>query len=177
MAWNRPRSGLGQSLSSIEVTPAELMGEQEVEKSQLVELTADIVSAHVANNAVQIGEVPTLVQQVHEALSSLGNKNEEPSPQRRPAVSLRASVKPDYLICLRCGKKLKALKRHIKAAHDLSPADYREQFGLKAGYPMVSSDYAEIRRTLAKKAGLGGRRTSRGKAAGKSRRGRADPAK
>ena len=102
------------------------------EDNNLVELTADIVSAHVSNNSVAIGDVAKLVQQVHQALSRLGAPEAAVTAKKEPVVSAKASVKPDYLICMACGKKQKTLKRHIQNAHQLSPAEYRAEFDLPA---------------------------------------------
>ena len=125
-----------------------------MDHEDLIALTADIVAAHVSNNPVAVGDVPRLVEQVHGALAGLGQTAGEPEA-REPAVSIRASVKPDHLVCLVCGAKQKTLKRHLRTAHDMSPEDYRAAFDLKSDYPMVSANYTEVRRKLAKKIGLG----------------------
>ena len=128
----------------------------------LMTLTADIVAAHVSNNSVAISDVPALVQNVFSALSGLGEKVIAPTPKQEPAVSIRSSVKPDYIVCLEDGKKLKMLKRHLMTHYQMTPDDYRAKWGLPADYPMVAPNYAEQRRTLAKKIGLGtSRRRSR----------------
>ena len=120
----------------------------------LITLTADIVAAHVSNNSVAVSDLPLIIQSVHEALAGIdGNGKEEPKPE--PAVSIRSSIKPDYVVCLEDGKKLKMLKRHLRTHYDLSPEDYRQKWGLPADYPMVAPNYAEQRRALAKKIGLG----------------------
>jgi predicted transcriptional regulator len=122
-------------------------------------LTADIVAAHVSNNAVAVNDVPALVQKVHDALNGLGKQPEtREKSQPSPAVPVRLSVKPDYLVCLVDGTKHKLLKRHLARAHDLTPPQYRQQFGLRPDYPMVAPKYAEQRRDLAKKIGLGTKR-------------------
>jgi predicted transcriptional regulator len=132
------------------------------EQNQLVELTADIVAAHVSNNSVSVGDIANLVQQVHQALASLGETQAAPEPQKKePVVSVRASVKPDYIVCMECGKKQKTLKRHLQSAHGMSPNEYRKDYGLPDTYPMVAPQYAEMRRDMAKAIGLG----SRGRAA------------
>ena len=120
----------------------------------LITLTSDIVAAHVSNNSVAVDELPTLIKNVDGALSGLGAAaQEEARPE--PAVSIRASVKPDHLVCLEDGKKMKMLKRHLMTDHGLTPAEYRARWGLPADYPMVAPEYAEKRRTLAKQIGLG----------------------
>ena len=120
----------------------------------LITLTSDIVAAHVSNNSVAVDELPALIKNVYGALSGLGAAaQEEARPE--PAVSIRASVKPDHLVCLEDGKKMKMLKRHLMTDHGLTPAEYRARWGLPADYPMVAPEYAEKRRDLAKKIGLG----------------------
>lgn len=121
----------------------------------LITLTSEIVAAHVSNNSVSADEVASLISNVYSALSGLGQESapEEPAPE--PAVSIRASVKPDYLVCLEDGKKLKMLKRYLRTNYDMSPEEYRERWNLPADYPMVAPNYAETRRELAKKIGLG----------------------
>jgi predicted transcriptional regulator len=126
------------------------------EDNQLITLTADIVSAHVANNSVAVGDVANLVQRVHEALSGLGAAPADPEPQKKEAVvSVRASVKPDYLVCMECGKRQKTLKRHLQTAHEMTPQQYRQDYGLPDSYPMVAAEYASMRRDMAKSIGLG----------------------
>jgi len=121
----------------------------------LLTLTADIVTAHVSNNSVAVGDLAGLIGKVHAALAGLGAPVAEPAPDLKPAVSVRASVKPDHIVCLEDGKKMKMLKRHLMTDHGLSPADYRAKWNLPADYPMVAPDYAETRRALAVKIGLG----------------------
>ena len=124
----------------------------------LVTLTADIVAAHVSNNSVAVSDLPTLIQNVHGALTGLGRAVAEPEVKQEPAVSVRASVKPDYIVCLEDGKKLKMLKRHLMTHYQMTPEQYRAKWNLPADYPMVAPNYAEQRRTLAKKIGLGTKR-------------------
>jgi len=124
----------------------------------LITLTADIVSAHVSNNSVAVSDLPLLIQNVHNALTGLGGRAEEPEVKQEPAVSIRSSVKPDYIVCLEDGKKLKMLKRHLMTHYQMTPDEYRQKWGLNADYPMVAPNYAEQRRTLAKKIGLGTKR-------------------
>jgi predicted transcriptional regulator len=127
------------------------------QQESLISLTADIVAAHVSNNSVAVGDLATLVQNVHAALATLGSTPAaSPVAERRePAVSVRSSVKPDSITCLICGSSNKMLKRHLMTSHSLTPAEYRSEFGLKTDYPMVSPNYAETRRDLAKRIGLG----------------------
>lgn len=121
----------------------------------LLTLTADIVSAHVSNNTVASGDLADLISKVYGALGTLGTPVEEPAPVQEPAVSIRSSVKPDYLVCLEDGKKLKMLKRHLQTHYQMTPADYRAKWKLPADYPMVAPNYAEQRKELALKIGLG----------------------
>ncbi len=132
------------------------MQELEIDvKETLITLTSDIVAAHVSNNDVAVGDLPSLITNVYNALANLGETPvvEEVKPQ--PAVAVRNSVKPDYIVCLEDGKKLKMLKRYIRTNFNLSPEEYRARWGLPADYPMVAPNYAEKRRDLAKKIGLG----------------------
>ena len=124
----------------------------------LITLTADIVSAHVSNNSVAVNDLPVLIANVHNALSGLGGNKEEAAPKPEPKVSVRSSIKPDYIVCLEDGKKLKMLKRHLSTHYNMTPDEYRQKWGLNADYPMVAPNYAEQRRTLAKKIGLGTKR-------------------
>lgn len=145
-----------------------------MENESLVTLTADIVAAHVSNNNVAIGDVGTLVRQVHNALANLSQPAAAQQEARQPAVSVRSSIKSDSITCLICGKKQKALKRHLGSAHGLTPAQYRDEFYLPVSYPMVAPEYAEKRRELAKSIGLGRKPGARGKAAnGGAKRGKA----
>lgn len=124
----------------------------------LITLTADIVAAHVSNNSVAVSDLPLLINNVHAALSNLGTPVPEPEVKQEPAVSVRASVKPDYIVCLEDGKKLKMLKRHLMTHYKMTPEQYRAKWNLPADYPMVAPNYAEQRRSLAKKIGLGTKR-------------------
>lgn len=121
----------------------------------LITLTADIVAAHVSNNSVSVSDLPTLIANVHGALSGLGARPAVAEVAPEPAVSVRASIKPDYLVCLEDGKKLKMLKRHLMTHYGMTPDDYRAKWGLPKDYPMVAPNYAEQRRSLAVKIGLG----------------------
>jgi len=123
--------------------------------NDLISLTAEIVSAHVANNPVQTGDIGSLIASVHQALAGLGVAEEPPAPAKpKGAVSARASIKPGHLVSMIDGEPYKMLRRHI-AQHGYTPESYRETFGLSRDYPMVAADYAEQRRTLAHKIGLG----------------------
>ena len=129
----------------------------------LIALTADIVSSHVANNKVSMTDVPMAVQRVYEALSGLtGPAAEEPAEAKVPVVSVRASVKPDYIVCMECGKRQKMLKRHLQTAHGMTPSVYRKDYGLPDAYPMTAPNYSESRRNLAHAIGLGHKRTGTG---------------
>ena len=121
----------------------------------LITLTSDIVAAHVSNNSVSVDEVPTLISNVYSALSGLGGSDAAEEARPDPAVSVRASVKKDHIICLDCGKKMKMLKRHLSTEHGMTPDEYRHRWNLPADYPMVAPEYADTRRDLAKKIGLG----------------------
>ena len=134
----------------------------------LITLTSDIVAAHVANNNVGVEEVTALIQNVYGALSSLGKAAVQDETRPEPAVSVRASVKPDYIVCFEDGKKLKMLKRHLMTHYNMTPEDYRARWNLPSDYPMVAPNYAEKRRELAKSIGLGrkpGQKRGRRKAA------------
>lgn len=126
-----------------------------IEHNELLALTADIVTSHVANNSVAVNDLPNLIQNVFATLSGLGTPAPAPEVKLEPAVPIRASVRPDYIVCLEDGKKLKMLKRHLKTAYDMTPDDYRAKWSLPADYPMVAPNYAESRRQLAKSIGLG----------------------
>ena len=121
----------------------------------LITLTSDIVAAHVSNNNVAVEDVPSLISNVYGALAGLGAAAPAPEPMPEPAVSIRASIKPDYIVCLEDGKKLKMLKRHLMTHYNMTPDQYRTRWNLPADYPMVAPNYAEKRRELAKKIGLG----------------------
>lgn len=131
------------------------MADIESAEDTLLTLTADIVAAHVSNNTLSVDEVPTLISTVYGALAGLGGSAPVEEARPEPAVSVRASVKRDHLVCLEDGKKMKMLKRHLMTEHGMTPDDYRQRWGLAADYPMVAPDYAETRRDLAVKIGLG----------------------
>ncbi len=121
--------------------------------AELLEHTTRIVAAHVANNPIAAAELPSVIATVHQALATLGP--EEPAPRPEPAVPIKQSVKPEYIVCLDDGKKLKMLKRHLRTAYNMTPDDYRKRWGLPRDYPMVAPNYAKQRSALAKKIGLG----------------------
>lgn len=131
---------------------------ESVGRTELLAYTTEIVSSYVSNNAVQISEIPLVVEQVFKSLSGLKNDATVSVADRpQPAVPIKRSITPDYLICLEDGKKLKMLKRHLKTAYNMTPEEYRERWGLSADYPMVAPNYAERRSALAKDIGLGTR--------------------
>lgn len=131
------------------------MSESNEMQETLITLTADIVAAHVSNNSVAVSDLPTLISNVHTALAGLGTTVAAPAVKQEPAVSIRSSIKPDYIVCLEDGKKLKMLKRHLMTHYGMTPDDYRAKWGLGSDYPMVAPNYAETRRNLAMKIGLG----------------------
>jgi predicted transcriptional regulator len=129
------------------------------EKDELVELTADIVSAYVSNNTVVATDLPALINNVFDALKKASTSGMQlAKEERRPAVPIKKSVTAEYIICLEDGKKFKSLKRHLRTHYDLSPEEYREKWGLPHDYPMVAPNYAAARSDLAKRMGLGQRR-------------------
>ena len=135
------------------------------DKSEIIEMTADIVAAYVGHNSVSAGELPSLIQSVHRALAGVSSGTEpvEAAP-KEPAVPIKRSITPDHLVCLEDGRKFKSLKRHLRTKYNMSPEDYRAKWGLAKDYPMVAPNYAKARSELAKQMGLGqgGRQTSRG---------------
>ncbi|MFN6954913.1 MAG: MucR family transcriptional regulator [Acetobacteraceae bacterium] len=130
---------------------------EDTKPSELLALTAQIVSAHLSHNTVAPGDVASLIRDVHGTLAGLagGAAAAAPAEKPTPAVPVKKSIHPDYLICLEDGKKLKMLKRHLKSAFNMTPEQYRERWGLPADYPMVAPNYAEKRSELAKRIGLG----------------------
>jgi predicted transcriptional regulator len=160
------------------------MVEQQVASTKLdvLALTADIASSFVSGNKVSTADLPSLVRQIHDALTSVAAGKSKPEPENLlPAVPIKNSVKPDYIVCLEDGRKFKSLKRHLKSAFDMTPEQYRAKWGLKHDYPMVAPAYAAKRSELAKSMGLGNLRqkakvaspaTKASKAAGKKGRAR-----
>jgi predicted transcriptional regulator len=129
---------------------------EESPSTELLGLTAEIVAAHVSNNSVALADLPNLIQEVYRTLSSVGQPMVKSQPDRpQPAVPVKKSITPEYLICLEDGKKLKMLKRHLQTSYNLTPEQYRERWGLGPDYPMVAPNYAKHRSSLAKKIGLG----------------------
>lgn len=121
----------------------------------LITLTSDIVAAHVSNNDVTVADVPSLIANVYNALAGLGAPAAPEAAPLKPAVSIRSSVKPDRVVCLDCGMELQMLKRHLTTHHNMTTDEYRARWSLPADYPLVAPNYAERRRDLAKKIGLG----------------------
>jgi predicted transcriptional regulator len=127
-----------------------------------IELTAAIVSAYVSNNIVPASEIPSLINQVHAALSRVSGKSgDAPAEQLKPAVSVKKSVTAEHIVCLEDGKKFKSLKRHLRTQYNMTPEQYREKWSLGADYPMVAPNYAAARSQLAKQMGLGQQRRRR----------------
>ena len=128
--------------------------------ANLIDLAADIVSAYVSNNTVSSSDLPSLIGEVYAALQrTSAGVAPEPQPEPlKPAVPVKKSVTPDYIVCLEDGKKFKSLKRHLRTQYNMTPEEYREKWGLPADYPMVAPNYAQARSDLAKKMGLGQQR-------------------
>ncbi len=122
--------------------------------NELLELTTEIVSAHAGNNMIAIEDLPQLIKDVYQTLSAVSTVSSAPE-RPKPAVPVKKSIFPDYIVCLEDGKKLKMLKRHLRTSYDMTPEDYRERWGLPVDYPMVAPNYAKHRSALAKKIGLG----------------------
>ena len=126
---------------------------QDEQSPELLEHTTKIVGAHVANNPIAAADLPRLIATVHETLATLGTEKATAKPE--PAVPIKQSVKPDYIVCLDDGKKLKMLKRHLRTAYNMTPAEYRKRWDLPRDYPMVAPNYSKQRSQLAKNIGLG----------------------
>jgi len=137
--------------------------ESSEQNGDLLTLTTEIVAAHVSNNTVAVGDLAQLINQVYQSLANIGSTPVPPAARPQPAVSVKKSIQPDYLVCLEDGKKLKMLKRHLKTAYNMTPEAYRERWGLAPEYPMVAPNYAQQRSRLAKEIGLG-TRARRGRA-------------
>lgn len=132
-----------------------MVREEQLDRSELLALTSEIVSSHVSNNAVNQSDLTKMIESVFNTLESLAGPKEEPVEELKPAVPIKKSVTDDYIICLEDGKKLKMLKRHLSTSYDMTPDEYRAKWGLPADYPMVAPSYARKRQELAKKIGLG----------------------
>ncbi len=127
-----------------------------------IELTADIVSAYVSNNSVSASDIPALINQVHAALMRVSaGQSEAPAEPLKPAISVKKSITPEYIVCLEDGKKFKSLKRHLRTQYNMTPEQYRDKWGLPPDYPMVAPNYAAARSQLAKQMGLGQQRRRR----------------
>lgn len=138
------------------------MSNDNLSNANYIELAADIVSAYVSNNTVASGDLAALIGEVHSALLRVSNgAAEAPAEAQKPAVPVKKSITPDYIVCLEDGKKFKSLKRHLRTQYDMSPEEYREKWGLPADYPMVAPNYAQARSQLAKQMGLGQQRRKR----------------
>jgi predicted transcriptional regulator len=136
--------------------------QDEDSRTGLVELTADIVSAYVANNAVVTSDLPALIGEVHEALARAANRGHATiSEELKPAIAIKKSVTDEHIICLEDGLKFKSLKRHLRTRYNMSPDEYRQKWNLERDYPMVAPAYAKARSALAKNMGLGQRRRGR----------------
>ncbi len=130
---------------------------EQAESNEILALTTNIVAAHVSNNSIAVADLPRLIREVHDSLTSVGAGGGREPERPTPVVPIKKSVTPDHIVCLEDGKKLKMLKRHLKTAYNMSPEEYRERWGLAADYPMVAPNYAKQRSKLAKQIGLGTR--------------------
>jgi predicted transcriptional regulator len=130
---------------------------EQAESNEILALTTNIVAAHVSNNSVAVADLPQLIREVHDSLTSVGAGSGREPERPTPVVPIKKSVTPEHIVCLEDGKKLKMLKRHLKTAYNMSPEEYRERWGLAADYPMVAPNYAKQRSKLAKQIGLGTR--------------------
>ena len=138
----------------------------DISQSELIEISCKIVAAYVGNNSLGASDIPDVIEKVHRSLEGLSNAPSTAETKQTPAVSIRRSVTPDYVICLEDGKKLKMLKRYLRTRYGLTPEEYREKWGLRSDYPMVAPNYSAQRAAFAKKIGLG----KKGRAARKSRK-------
>ncbi len=139
---------------------------EKISPNELLSMTTEIVSAHLSNNTVSVGDIPQLIKLVYSSLATQGVEEQKEAPEKPvPAVPIKKSVMPEYIICLEDGKKLKMLKRHLKTRYNMTPDEYRKRWGLADDYPMVAPAYAEQRSSLAKKIGLGTKPRARGRRA------------
>lgn len=147
----------------------EQSAESSIPKADLLRLATEVVASYVSNNAVGPDQLPELINSVHNTLMSVdGSASAAPEPPQKPAVPIRRSVQPDFIVCLEDGKKLKMLKRHLRTTYEMTPDEYRSKWGLPADYPMVAPNYAAQRSAFAKKIGLG--RGARGAGRKKAKR-------
>jgi len=130
---------------------------EQISKEELLALTSEIVSSYVSNNTLPASEIPSVIEQVFKTLSTVDQETSLHADRPKPAVPIKKSITPDYIVCLEDGKKLKMLKRHLKTAYNMTPEAYRERWGLPSDYPMVAPEYAKKRSALAKDIGLGKR--------------------
>jgi predicted transcriptional regulator len=126
-----------------------------IEPQELQNLTARVVAAYVGNNAVAMSDLPSLIRNIQAAFSSLDEDKAAPKVEQAPAVTIKKSITPDYIVCLEDGRKLKMLKRHLKTVYNMTPDDYRAKWGLPVDYPMVAPNYAKARSEMATRLGLG----------------------
>lgn len=133
----------------------DMSGSDHEKGSTLLELTANVVSNHVSNNNVDAKEIPGLIREVYKTLQTLDGNGAAPNSKLRPAVPVQDSIKPDYIVCLEDGKRLKMLKRYLRTKYGMSPEDYKRRWGLPPDYPLVAPNYAQKRQELAKSIGLG----------------------
>ena len=133
----------------------------EVKREEILGLTSEIVAAHVSNNTVALSDLPGLIEQVFRTLASVGGTNGASADRPTPAVPIKKSITPDFIVCLEDGKQLKMLKRHLKTRYNMTPEEYRERWGLPRDYPMVAPNYSKERAKMAKKIGLGRNRSKR----------------
>ena len=134
--------------------------DNEINSADLLGLTASIVSAHVANNSVAVGDVPKLIKDVYGTLATVSSEEEAETERPEPAVSIKASIKPDYIVCLEDGKKVEDAERHLMTHYGMTPEQYRTRWGLPSDYPMVAPNYAKQRSALAREIGLGRRKAA-----------------
>ena len=141
--------------------------EQTVGRDELLRMAVDVVSAYMSNNSLPAAQIPEMITSVYTTLGHLGVQGiPEKNEPARPAVPVKKSITPDYLVCLEDGKKLKMLKRHLRTNYSMTPEEYRAKWGLSPDYPMVAPNYAQQRSEFAKKIGLGRKPGSRGRKKG-----------
>jgi predicted transcriptional regulator len=138
------------------------MSDEQFDRSELLNLTSEIVASHVANNSVGMADLPALIENVYGALRGLAEPAAEPKEELKPAVPVKKSITDDYIICLEDGKKMKMLKRHLMTSYNMTPEQYREKWALSPDYPMVAPNYSLKRQRLAKENGLGRNRPAQG---------------